>query len=365
MVRRLPPILAVLAIFVALAPDASAARYRVRWGDSLGSIATRFHTSVSKLARANGLDPTRFLLAGTTIRVPGSTSGAYRVRVGDTLSGLAARFGTSVSALAAANHLDPNGILFAGIRLRLPGSVATRRPRTRGRHRARRCQPPRPERRPLRRDPPPAARLPVVRGCLVLAAGPDALRPLPRAAGRQPRRDRVALRHRPSPRSRPRTTLDPSRYLLAGITISVPAGAAARSSAESRPPLSHGQVRSLIVYWAGRYGVPYRLALALAWMESGYQTSVVSSAGAFGPMQVTPATRQFVEAVLVGAPVAHTTSGDVQVGVAYLHYLLRRFGGSERLALAGYFQGPEGVRKRLLPATKAYIADIRALEGRV
>lgn len=327
MVRRLPPLLAALAIAIAAAPDASAARYRVRWGDSLGSIATRFHTSVRALARRNGLDPTRYLLAGTTIRVPGSSSGAYRVRVGDTLSGLAARFGTSVSALAAANHLDPNGVLFAGIRLRMPGSVTY--------------------------------------------APASYSRPSPTLSGRyrvQPGDSLGAIA------SRFGTTvsalaaanrLDPSRYLLAGITIAVPAGAAARSSAESRPPLSHGQVRSLIVYWAGRYGVPYRLALALAWMESGYQTSVVSSAGAFGPMQVTPATRQFVEAVLVGAPVAHTTSGDVQVGVAYLHYLLRRFGGSERLALAGYFQGPEGVRKGLLPATKAYIADIRALEGRV
>jgi LysM repeat protein len=326
-VNRLPPLLAALAIAVAAAPDAPAARYRVRWGDSLTSIATRFHTSVRRLARANGLDPTRFLLAGTTLRVPGSSAGAYRVRVGDTLSGLAARFGTSVAALAAANHIEPNGVLFAGIRLRLPGSVSytaasySRRAATlSGRYRVQ-----------------PGDSLGAIAsrfGTTVAALA---------AANR----------------------LDPARYLLAGITISVPAGAVARSSAESRPPLSHGQVRSLIVYWAGRYGVPYRLALALAWMESGYQTSVVSSAGAFGPMQVTPATRQFVEAVLVGAPIAHTTSGDVQVGVTYLHYLLRRFGGSERLALAGYFQGPEGVRKGLLPATKAYIADIRALEGRV
>jgi LysM repeat protein len=327
-VRRLPPLFAALAIAVALAPSAQAARYRVRWGDSLGSIATRFHTTVSKLARANGLDPTRFLLAGTTIRVPGSTSGAYRVRVGDTLSGLAARFGTSVSALAAANHIDPNGVLFAGIRLRLPGSVAYA---------------------PASYARPAARSLP---GRYRVRPG-DSLGAIASRFGTTVAALAAANR------------LDPRRYLLAGITIAVPAGAAARSSAESRPPLSHGQVRTLIVYWAGRYGVPYRLALALAWMESGYQTSVVSSAGAFGPMQVTPATRQFVEAVLVGAPIAHTTSGDVQVGVAYLHYLLRRFGGSERLALAGYFQGPASVRKGLLPVTKAYIADIRALEGRV
>jgi LysM repeat protein len=320
----------VLAIAGAFAADGSAASYRVRLGDSLTSIATRFHTSVRALARENRLDPARYLIAGTTIRVPdGASSGSYRVRVGDTLSGLAARFGTSVSALAAANRIDPNGVLFAGIRLRLPGTSTVTYAR--------------------------------------------ASYPAPAASGRyrvQPGDSLGAIAARYGTSVYALATmnrLDPSRYLLAGITIAVPGGrtATASASGESRPPLSHGAVRSLIVYWAGRYGVPAQLALALSWMESGYQTSVVSSAGAFGPMQVTPATRQFVEAVLVGSPVAHTTSGDVQVGVAYLQYLLRRFGGDQRLALGGYFQGPEGVRKGLLPATKAYIADVLALESRV
>jgi N-acetylmuramoyl-L-alanine amidase len=328
-VRRLPALLAVLAIAFAVAPDASAGSYRVRWGDSLTSIATRYHTSVRKLARANHLDPTHYLLAGTTIRVPGATSGAYRVRVGDTLSGLAARFGTSVSALAAANHLDPNGLLFAGITLRLPGSGPV-------------SYSPASYSRPTRS----------LSGRYRVQPG-DSLGAIASRFGTTVAALAAANR------------LDPARYLLAGITIAVPGGVHASSAGETRAPLSHAQVRSLIVYWSGRYGVPSRLALALAWMESGYQVSVLSNAGAFGPMQVTPATRQFVEAVLVGTPIAHTTSGDVQVGVVYLRYLLRRFGGDERLAHAGYFQGPEGVRKGLLPATKAYVADIQALESRV
>ena len=94
------------------------------------------------------------------------------------------------------------------------------------------------------------------------------------------------------------------------------------------------------MFWAGRYGVDEQLALAVAWLESGYQAAIVSAAGAAGPMQVTPDTRAFVEAVLVGMPIPHTTSGDVEAGVVYLRYLLRRFGGDERLARRRLLPGP-------------------------
>ena len=44
-------------------------------------------------------------------------------------------------------------------------------------------------------------------------------------------------------------------------------------------------------------------------------------------MQVTPATWDYVETVLVGKRIPRTTSGNVQVGVAYLDQLLREFRG--------------------------------------
>ena len=42
----------------------------VRAGESLSSIARRYHTTVAKLARRNHLDPSRFLLIGTRLKVP-------------------------------------------------------------------------------------------------------------------------------------------------------------------------------------------------------------------------------------------------------------------------------------------------------
>lgn len=56
------------------------------------------------------------------VRIPVSSCAPshYRVRRGDTLSSIARRFHTSVAALAAANSLDPNGVLPAGLVLVLP-----------------------------------------------------------------------------------------------------------------------------------------------------------------------------------------------------------------------------------------------------
>ena len=138
------------------------------------------------------------------------------------------------------------------------------------------------------------------------------------------------------------------KILFAGATLSIPAGIPVGTATVVPRSAMHDQVRSLVVYWAGRYGVSRSLALALAWMESGFPDLGRVQLGAFGPMQVTPATREFVDVVLLGMPVPHTTSGEVQAGVVYLGHLLRRFGGDERLALAGYFHGPRGCAQALV-----------------
>jgi len=46
----------------------------------------------------------------------------YEVRAGDTLFSIAQRFHTTVQAIARANRLDPNGILRIGVRLKIPGA---------------------------------------------------------------------------------------------------------------------------------------------------------------------------------------------------------------------------------------------------
>ncbi len=56
-----------------------------------------------------------------TTTTTSSGESSYVVQAGDTLSAIAARSGVSVNSLAAANGLDPNRYLIAGTVLRLPG----------------------------------------------------------------------------------------------------------------------------------------------------------------------------------------------------------------------------------------------------
>jgi hypothetical protein len=125
-------------------------------------------------------------------------------------------------------------------------------------------------------------------------------------------------------------------------------------------------VHAALGYWSRTYGVDPRLVRAVAYWESGLNNSLVSRAGAKGVMQVTPGTWDYVETVLVGRMIPDTTSGNVQVGVAFLHQLLREFRGDTRLALAAYFQGPRSVRRHgVLRETRHYVAGVLALQGRL
>lgn len=109
-----------------------------------------------------------------------------------------------------------------------------------------------------------------------------------------------------------------------------------------------------------------RFIRALAWVESGWQPHVVSSAGARGVMQVTPATWRFVQTVLLGHPVPRTTSGNIQVGVVFIRHMYRRFNGNVRLALAAYNQGERSVRQNgVYREARRFAANVLALRGRV
>lgn len=54
----------------------AAGSYRVRAGDTLSSIARRFHTTVSALALVNSIDPDAVLPVGTVLRVPAACAHA-------------------------------------------------------------------------------------------------------------------------------------------------------------------------------------------------------------------------------------------------------------------------------------------------
>ena len=170
----------------------------------------------------------------------------------------------------------------------------------------------------------------------------------------------IATKHRTTVRKLAQVNkLRPEGVLLQGKTLRLPTGGSAAVE------LSRSTVRGHIDRWAAHYGVPSNLARALAWQESGFQTNITSSVGAWGPMQVMPETWTFVETVLLGRNVARTGEGGVQVGMALLAHLLKRFDGSKRLAIAAWYQGEKAVRERgLYDETKTFVANVLALSSR-
>jgi hypothetical protein len=134
--------------------------------------------------------------------------------------------------------------------------------------------------------------------------------------------------------------------------------------ARTRGP-SRAKVHKMLGRWARYYGISPRLVRAVAWMESSFRWNVTSSAGAWGVMQVMPATWRFVEDVLMGRNMRHTARGNIRVGIVYLRYLLRLFGGNKRVALGAYYQGPRAVRRHgFYPETRVYVRTVLSLRRR-
>jgi peptidoglycan hydrolase-like protein with peptidoglycan-binding domain len=157
--------------------------------------------------------------------------------------------------------------------------------------------------------------------------------------------------------------LDPARPLLIGTKLRFEAAVATPTAVSATNATA---VRASLDAWASRDGIDPRLARALAWMESGYNNSVVSSVGAQGVMQLLPSTWDYVETVLLKHRVQHDADGNVEVGLAYLRHLLDAFDGNERLALAAWYQGERSVRAQgLLKVSVVFVDDVLALRERM
>ncbi len=104
--------------------------HKIRRGETLSSIATRYGTSVNVIAHANNISRTHRIIAGNVIKVPssgtvsqgGSTSAAasseqtpvrYKVKKGDSLWVIARNFSTTTKEIMRANNLS-NATLHVG-----------------------------------------------------------------------------------------------------------------------------------------------------------------------------------------------------------------------------------------------------------
>ncbi|MEM9563008.1 MAG: LysM peptidoglycan-binding domain-containing protein [Actinomycetota bacterium] len=111
--------------------------------------------------------------------------------------------------------------------------------------------------------------------------------------------------------------------------------------------------------WSVHYGVPTDLLMAMAYRESGWQTSVVSPKGAVGVGQLMPATSEWIADHLIGADLDPNDPDDnIRMSARFLNWLVG-YMGSEEAAIAGYYQGPNSVRAiGYYDDTQAYITNI-------
>lgn len=111
------------------------------------------------------------------------------------------------------------------------------------------------------------------------------------------------------------------------------------------------------------FGVESALVRAVVHAESGYRPHVISRAGAQGLMQLMPAT-----AVRFSVSDPFDAAQNIRGGVAYLAWLLKRFGGNVDLALAGFNAGENAVaRYSGIPPyaeTQTYVVRVKALAER-
>lgn len=96
---------------------------------------------------------------------------------------------------------------------------------------------------------------------------------------------------------------------------------------------SHAAVKSALVTAAGTHfwssvpiTVPVNLMKAVAWQESGWQSTIMACDGGIGTMQLMPNTVAYLNTRFVDTYDAHTLTGNTMLGAEYLEWLIKYFG---------------------------------------
>ncbi|MCE1177452.1 MAG: LysM peptidoglycan-binding domain-containing protein [Micrococcales bacterium] len=317
----------------------------------------------------------------------------YVVRPGDTVKAIATRHRTTSRVIATRNHLPyGGGLIKPGQRLWVPRTAPAPRSATPVAKRvatpAAKAKPAaRPAKRPsqggsaayrIRRGETlthvAAARRTTVSRLLKLNPGidPRGLKPGQRIA--VPAKGKAGAAARPATRTaRPATrTARPAQASKATTRFDSHTfegrrypNATVAQAARTRAQLARAGVpgrtetKAIIEKTARRHGIDPKLALAIAYQESGWDQSQVSVANAVGTMQVIPTSGEWASDMVGQRLDLRKTQDNVTAGVAILRYLTREAGSLDH-AIAGYYQGLGSVREHgLYPDTKRYVANVK------
>ena len=286
----------------------TAMNYRVCEGDTLESIAQSTGTAAAVIAYANKLVSSA-IRTGQHLSIPvptaqlvasKTTAVTYVVKSGDTLSGIAKKYGTTVSAIASASAVTNVNRISIGQKLTIPGKTTTASSTTTSN----------------------------------TAASSN-------------------------------TTSVPNTFL--GYTYSSGTTAAANQNKAALNAMtvpSRANMQTMVRQVAISMGVDPTLALAHAYVESGFDARAVSPANAVGVMQVIPSSGVWASQ-MVGRELNLLDPYDnVVAGVAIIRYLDRNASSKDQ-AIAGYYQGLAGVKKNGMKSdTVAYVAKVKAAMAR-
>jgi len=155
----------------------------------------------------------------------------------------------------------------------------------------------------------------------------------------------------PLPAPAPPAPADPAAP-VAGSTVRpapAPAAPAPKPAASNLVPPHREYLRKILVRYAQENGLPADLVMALAWKESSWRPTVVSSAGAIGVMQLMPATVDFASRRLLGLSYRlnpRDATANIRMATRFLRHLVDQTGGNYRRALIAYNQGITSLKIR-------------------
>ena len=332
--------------------------YKVRDGDTLIGIAAKFRTTVGTLAARNHLRSQHLIMAGTTLTVPRTSSATttggratastvHVVRDGDTLGGIAVKYKVPLTSLLKANHLSATAFIHPGQKIVVRGGAASAT----------------------------AARS-AAKGTAYTVRSGDTL-------------GAIAIRHRTSVAAIAKASGISTRALLqVGQKLTVPGRAGKATSKSSVPDTFNGvtyprsvaeaaarnratlakrsvpsrsETRAMIISTARRHGVDTRLALAIAYQESGWNQRAVSPANAVGVMQVIPEAGRWASDLSGRRLDLLRTQDNITAGVVMLRALGRSTDRMED-AVAAYYQGLGALQKHgMYSDTKLYVRTVMTL----
>jgi LysM repeat protein len=152
--------------------------------------------------------------------------------------------------------------------------------------------------------------------------------------------------------------IDDADYIYEGEVISLP------MAHHAPAPLTRAETEQLLRSAAAEFGVRPSLILGLAWMESGWNQSMVSWTGAIGVMQLMPATAEWgLEDLAPDAVNWDTSTADnARLGTAVFAHMLVQAGWDEELALAFYYQGRKSIELYgIFDETHQYVDNVLSL----